>query len=416
VTASQPAAPHPLPLAGCSLLFAIAFVQVTDSQVIPILLARFGARWPGSDPAGLVVAYTVGAAILPFLITLRAWRFTGRRAVLAGLALLGTADLLFAACEHFALALALRFAAGAASGILAYSTLVVATRGSPRDGGAVTAMTTGFLCALVLGIPGGALVAHFFDPEALFVGLALTALALLPLSRRLLPASTPRDTDPGPTPLARLVSDRRLLAGLVSAMIIAAAIAGPVTLFPAYLQSPEGASLDGAQVGLVYLWAGLGPLLALPLSRRIRRRFTPLALATAGNLLVAVPLLLLPTAGQHRATAAALLLLALLTETLRRSALQTHLALLAPAPDRPRYLTLRGLLAQVGIASGVLLASALTQRFGLAVACGASAALAVLAAGLLLLTRKLPAGDREQVDDRIGTLADRDPQSRDASA
>jgi predicted MFS family arabinose efflux permease len=371
------------------LLFLTSALQLTDNQVLPLLLKGLGERvWPhvGDDVAYLLVGYPLGAAIGPLLIASRFPHLRGRPVILAALLTLGAAAALFACEPPFAVALGLRTLAGAASGVLSYTLLIEAIAAGHL---AVTMMTAGFLFAYVAGIPVGAKVEAWLGPGHLFGSLAAIALVLAVIGSMILrpPTPTPRKT---PKPFRAFLVHGAHLNGLLTSILVGAALAGPVALFPSALQEAGRAQLTQDEVGTLYFIAGLGPLAALPMASVFLRTFGRRRVAIAGALALGPLLLLMPWSSEGFSTGGALLFLALLVETLRRTALQGHLGSLPAEEDRARYLSLRNVCVQVSIAGGIAVATLMSRVVGLQASCGIAATLAAVSA---LLVPEHPNGD-----------------------
>lgn len=366
-------------------LFITAALQLTDNQVLALIQGALGERyWPDLDaPAGwLLAAYPVGAALGPLSITRYAPSFRGRRAIVTGLMVLATVQLAFAFKPAFAVAIVLRMLAGAASGVLSYALLIEAVAAGNR---AVTVMTSGFLLAYVLGIPSAAKIAAHLGLETLFLGLGGVSIVLaigattLRLPKHALATRTPRRfRDFARNPVYR--------NGLATSVLVGAALAGPVSIFPKLLSSVGGFSLD--DIATVYYVGGLGPLIAIPFVPRCIRAFGRRRMAIIGALILIGPLLVMPLGARGIAVAAIILLGALAIESLRRSALQGHIGSLAPEDDRPRYLALRNVAVQISVSGGITLAIQLRNGIGFGAACAAAAALAAASTWFMPPERK----------------------------
>ena len=359
-------------------LFITAALQLTDNQVLALVAPRLNAAfWPGSaiDASWLLTAYPIGAAIGPLSLTRFAPSFHGRRAVVAALAVLAATQLAFALQPTIEIAFALRALAGAASGVLSYSLLIEAVNCGDR---AVTAMTSGFLLAYVLAIPSAAKVAAGLGLPALFQGLGGLSLLLCAAACFVVPSTRRHLTATRPKPFRHFLRNPTYRAGLLTSVLVGAALAGPVAIFPKMLQTQAGLGLS--DVAVIYYIGGIGPVLALPFVPRIIRSLGRKRTSVAGALLLVGPLLAMPLGAHGIFAAAVLLMLALSFETLRRSALQGHIGTLAPQEDRPRYLSLRNMAVQVSVSGGVSLAIVLDDAGGFVVACAVAAALAAASA------------------------------------
>jgi predicted MFS family arabinose efflux permease len=367
-----------------SILFLLtSALQVTDNEVVA-LLARGMSRefFEGvttSDVLRLLVTYPIGAALAPLLITTLWPSLRPTRAVLYGLALIAMSQGAMCFSPSLEVAMLLRAVAGAGSGILAYALL----HSAANEGAAlVTAMTVGFLLGMVAGVPLSALIVGFTGIVGFYAVLA--ALSSLLLFAHVLRDRRMADEPPWPTPPKRFLHLLRApvyARALLASVLVAAAIGAPMALFPTALQTDGALSLS--QVGVVYLVAGLGPLLAWPVTSRVLRRFGAWQAARIGAATLALPLLLLPMSAATAISATILLFAALWVETLRRSAMQHHVATLAEGPDRARFLAVRNVLTYLGIALGRLGASLLPGSSALLLASLLGAGLALASSALL---------------------------------
>ncbi|HYC77986.1 MAG TPA: MFS transporter, partial [Planctomycetota bacterium] len=350
-------------------LFLVSFLQAADSQMVAPLLPELGARLGGAAAADrLVPAYAVGAAILPFAVAL-AYRRAARRLVgpALGVHALAAAAFAFGGAEVAAVA---RAASGAASGVLSVATLAFAAEADDAATRArrIAALTAGYMTALVGGVPLGALAAERKSVAAAFVGVAAVGalLGALAFALRLAPVAPaePKAAPEARTPLLTLIRGRSPAWSLVAVLTMSAALGAPVSRLGVRLY--EDAGFSPSERGLVFLWAGVAPLIAMPLGALLLRRLGPAACAALGSAAFAVPILALaqPFALAF-AGAAATLFVAVLLETLRKSGLQALIVSAAPPADRPRFLALRGCVAQAGLAGGAAAAAALHRRDGL---------------------------------------------------
>jgi len=161
-------------------------------------------------------------------------------------------------------------------------------------------------------------------------------------------------------------------------MLIGAALAGPVAVFPRMLASAGGMGLN--DVAWVYYLGGGGPILALPFVPRLIQALGMARTCTLGALTLVPALLAMPLGAHGTVIAGCLLMLALAVETVRRTALQAHMGGLAPEQDRPRYLALRNVAVQVSVSVGVAGAILVRDGAGFMATCVLAAALAATSA------------------------------------
>lgn len=358
-------------------LFLTAALQLTDNLVLALVAPDLSKSfWPdtGVDALWLLVAYAIGAAIGPISVTRFVPAFRGRRAITTGLAVLATVQLAFALQPAYQVALVLRALAGAASGVLSYALLIEAVKCGTR---AVTAMTSGFLLAYVLGIPSAAKMGDALGLPVLFQCLGGLSVILCVLALAVVHWTPASRAAGSPKRFRHFLKDPTYRAGLLTSVLVAAALAGPIPIFPTVLRQ---AGLALSDVAIIYYLGGLGLILALPIVPRVIRTLGRKRTCVVGALALVAPLLAMPLGAHNAFIAAALLMLALGVEALRRSAMQAHIGSLAPDEDRPRYLTLRNIAVQISVSGGTSLAIVLHDASGFTAACAVAAALAAASA------------------------------------
>lgn len=367
-----------------ALFFSVSFLQALDNQLIPVLLPLFRQEMPGAPAGQLLTAYALACGIVPFIATVRGRSDQVKSLAVAALLVMAVGAFAFAATTAFPARLALRAGAGAASGVLSVTLLLGAARIQDEKSRArqFTVINAGYLSALVLGVPLGARVAKHFDSASIYTAIGAVAVVLAFLFAR---AALNPGREDGPVlrrSLLRLLSHRPAARILIATGIVGAAMAGPVGYLGSFLSAERGLGIDA--IGAVYMWAGVGPLLAMPIAGRIIARWRPHRVAIAGSLIISAPILFFPTLATSLAPAAAVMLVCVLIETVRRAALQGALTERVPPTDLPRYLAYRGVIVQLGLAVGYALAEVEFSGGGFHLVCRIAALLSIGAAGILL--------------------------------
>jgi predicted MFS family arabinose efflux permease len=235
---------------------------------------------------------------------------------------------------------------------------------------------------MVAGVPLSTLLVDSFGIRGFYLLIALLLLGLLAAHSTKLSGEETESVVPSPPKDFRgILSHRVYSRALLASILVAAAIGAPMALFPTALQNQGG--LDLKRLGMVYLFAGLGPLAAWPFTARLLSKFGPFQTARLGALVLGLPLLVLPLVAVSASWATLLLFLALLVETLRRSAMQQHVTKLADQSDRARFLAIRNVLVMLGIALGRMLATLLPAGSALFWASMGGVAMVVGSAALL---------------------------------
>jgi predicted MFS family arabinose efflux permease len=371
-----------------ALFFLVAFVQALDNQIVPLLLPFLRREMPGAPVGQLLTAYALACGTVPFLAT--TWGRADKFKILSISAIfaLALAAFAFAAVPDLPVRLAARATAGAASGMLSMTVLLSAARTEDARTRArhFTVYNAGYLSALVLGVPLSAQLVKLSDgrlgPLYLVIG-ALALALVVPFARSEGPRPAVHPARTGS--FIRLFRGRQAALILIASGVVGAAMASPVAYLASYLTSVRHLGIDA--VGAVYMWAGVGPLLAMPIAGRTIVRFEPHVVAIAGSLVIAAPIFAFPQLATSLATAAAVMLVCVFIETIRRAALQGSLADAVPSSDLPRYLAFRGVMVQIGQAAGYALGEIQFDSGGFELVCRVAAILSASAAGILFAAR-----------------------------
>src|SRR4029077_18057589 len=123
---------------------------------------------------------------------------------------------------------------------------------------------------------------------------------------------------------------------------------------------------------------------------RVMTRWSARQVALAGSIVIAAPIALFPELAVSFPAAAGLMLVCVFIETLRRSALQGALAEVVDRRDLPRYLAFRGVILQLGLAAGYAFGETAFGIAGFRLVCRGSAALTLVAAGVLVAAGLVP--------------------------
>ncbi|MEU1817796.1 MFS transporter [Streptomyces roseifaciens] len=265
-----------------------ALVYGMAVPVLPKLASEHGTRPLG---VGLMFAVYAGALVAATPAAgLWVDRQGNRRPLLAGVAGLVAATVLFAFVRDPVLLIVARALQGAAAGVVwtAGLALVAATHSPQERGKAMGVALSSFAVGTLVGPPLGGLLADWLDPRAPFLLAAAIALADGVARWFLVPPDTVRERR------GRL-AEIRGRHGLVQVVVLtatgAALIAFLEPVLPLHLFTTENAG-PGA-VGVVFGVAGVAAAVAPPLAGAALRRVAPGPVAAAGCLLAAVAMLAL---------------------------------------------------------------------------------------------------------------------------
>ncbi len=276
-----------------------------------------------------------------------------------------------------------RLVCGAGSGVvsLAITGYVSVAVAYERRGRAMGIVQTGYLVALLAGVPAGALVAERFGVRSLFMGLAVAAgLFLLGLSR--LESHPGADRSASHRDLLPLLKQSAARLGLVLALFTALGVTAAITYLGAWLVATFG--LRTFEVGKVFLAAGIAPLVAGPLAGYLSDRIGKRRLAAVAGLGLAASFVALPLLESSLPAVMGVFFAAVFCESARRGPLQAFYTGLVPLERVGAFTSLKNASAQVGSAVGTALGAVLLpQANGFVWICAVSA-LATVISSLLL--------------------------------
>jgi DHA1 family inner membrane transport protein len=252
-----------------------AFVLGTSENGMAGVLPAIGAGLRVSAGAAglLVTAYAVAVAVAgPVLVGLL--RRVGHRRVLVGALLaMAAGNAATGAATWYPAAVAARAATGAAAAVYAVTALgAAATLSGPgRQSRAVAVVFGGVTVASVLGVPAGMVAAGWFGWRAVYLTLAVAALAVIPPLLTTLPAMVSGRAGSNTTPTSAdgaggWVSGRVVVLFVVNALVQAGTYA--VSTYLVVLAGRE-AGLRGAGAGALVLVAGVAGLGGMVLGGRV---------------------------------------------------------------------------------------------------------------------------------------------------
>lgn len=172
-----------------------------------------------------------------------------------------------------------------------------------------------------------------------------------------------------------LVRNRTTGSALQVSFCISGGTLAFLTFISGYLHDAFG--LDALAISTVFLIAGVGAVLASPVSGWLSDRWTKRRVFLLSNTLLALPLLLLVRFEWGILLFTALFLISLFI-SFRQTSLQTLQTQLVTFERRGSFLALRNCFSQLGISASVFLAGILYSNYGYA-------AVTCLAAGLTLV-------------------------------
>ncbi|MFC4114037.1 MFS transporter [Nonomuraea zeae] len=228
------------------------FAVGTDGFVIVGLLSQIQKTLQVSTAAAgqLVSVFAIAYALLGPVLAAFTGRWSRRRVLVTGIALLAAGNAVTASAHVYGLVLASRVLAGSGAALFVASAVATAAHlaGEQRRGRAIAMVTAGATLSLVLGAPLGTLIGGAWSWQmaiwfvaAVAVGVAVVIAALLP----------PIRLDQGATLRQRIapLTDRRVLRVLVVTLLAFIGIFLPFT----YMSAVFAPAIGGEQARLALL-------------------------------------------------------------------------------------------------------------------------------------------------------------------
>jgi DHA1 family inner membrane transport protein len=253
---------------GALILFGILFLGVSDTQLIPPLLASMAEELDttAGRMSNIVTVYALAAAAAALLLGPLSDRI-GRKQLIS-IALLGfaAASLITSRSSYFSTLVISRVLTGLSAGAL--STLSLSYAGDlypyQHRGKAMGILSMAYFLAFVIGIPVGAIVTSLYGWNWVFVGLAGAAGIVLPITIWKLPGDSRPRTGSGPTSAIMLHfrhPDR--FAGIVAAFLTSGGLVGFITYVGVWL---DGQGISVVRYSWLFMAAGVAATIASPLS------------------------------------------------------------------------------------------------------------------------------------------------------
>lgn len=251
------------------ILFAVLFLGVSDTQLVPPLLPSIAREFNvSSGQAGIIVtSYSLAAAVFALFAGPLSDR-VGRKKVLAGgLTLFTAASFTTQHVTTLGGLVIVRTLMGFAAGTL--STCALSFAGDhysyQQRGRAMGVLSMAYFMAFVISAPAGALMAPRWGWQSVFVSLAVLGIAVLFLVFWKLPEGTTRHSNRLQLPaFHRHFTKPDRLAGMIAAFLTSGGLVGYITYVGAWLSDEQNVSFD--RIALVFMISGIAAVGASPLS------------------------------------------------------------------------------------------------------------------------------------------------------
>ncbi|RPE80947.1 MFS transporter [Vulcaniibacterium tengchongense] len=269
--------------------------------------------------------------------------------------------------------------------------------GEARAGRAISVISFGVICATVLGVPIGTLLADAFGWRAAFTALAAMSLGKAALLQAFLPDVRPRQA---PAPLRgqlRVLREARVLGHVLLSILLFTGMFTAYTYLADLLE--RGAGFDGGTVGWTLMGFGAVGLIGNALGGRLVDRRPLGATLLFGAPLAFALLATAPAIGSLPALAA---VLALWGVTQSALFIVSHVRVMKSAPEAPAFaasLNISG--ANLGIALGAVAGGRVIDAVGVVGVGYAAAAIVAAAMALAAVLALAPVrAARPQADGR----------------
>jgi len=251
------------------ILFGVLFLGVSDTQLVPPLLASIASEFHSSaGQTGIIVtSYSLAAAVFALFAGPLSDRIGRKKVLVGGLALFTVASFSTQHVTTLGALVVARTFTGFAAGTL--STCALSFAGDhysyAQRGRAMGVLSMAYFLAFVISAPAGALMAPVWGWQSVFGCLATLGVVVFVLAWWKLPASK-RDRLTRPAlpnfHLHFAKSDR--LAGMVAAFLTSGGLVGFLTYVGAWLTNEREVGVKS--MALVFMISGVAAVAAAPLS------------------------------------------------------------------------------------------------------------------------------------------------------
>ena len=350
------------------ILFGVLFLGVSDTQLVPPLLALIARDFNASPGhVGIIVtSYSLAAAVFALFAGPLSDRI-GRKKVLAGgLALFTVASYSTQHVTTLGALIVARTLTGFAAGTL--STCALSFAGDHYSyverGRAMGVLSMSYFLAFVISAPAGALVAPYWGWQSVFGCLAVLGVVVLVLALWKLPDIKRHDVAQPMLPnFHRHFAEPDRVAGMAAAFLTSGGLVGFITYVGAWLIREQEVGVNS--VALVFMISGVAAVAAAPLSGWLSDH------AGKRNVIIGANILLAPTFvivgrlewGWLLWAGIAFLGIAASARQAPLHALTTEIV----GPEiRGEYTAIRNAASQVGIATAAAISAYVFDRAGFA--------------------------------------------------
>lgn len=277
------------------ILFAVLFLGVTDTQLVPLLLPSIAHEFsttPGH--AGIIVSsYSLAAAAFALFAGPLSDRIGRKKVLLGGLVLFTASSFSTYHVSSLNALVIVRTLTGFAAGTL--STCALSFAGDhyayQHRGRAMGVISMAYFLAFVAGVGPGSIAVKYWGWRSVFAGFSMLAVLIV----LLVVSSLPRDHRKSVHRFSLdhlgshfLKSDR--LAGMAAAFLTSGGLVGFLTYVASWLQTGKAITIE--KIGLLIMLSGIAAAAASPLSGWLSDHAGKIKVIIGSNIVLAVVFLI----------------------------------------------------------------------------------------------------------------------------
>jgi predicted MFS family arabinose efflux permease len=379
---------------GC--LFFILFLGVADNQILspllPAIRTQFGST--SSEMGFLFTGYAFCAGLSVLVWGPISDVFGRKNGLLTGLMIFCAGSCISYLSAGFCTLLTGRIVTGMGASMLSLNTLSYAADFFPYSsrGWAMGSIFSSYFAALIMGIPLGSWLGERFGWNVVFGAMGATALALLVFVQLLLPALAAKSSGIRRMPVSEYVRRyfgffkmQSTISALLASLFASAGTTGFLAFLGVWLHDSYG--ISGSRIGLVFLAAGAGALLASPLAGSIADRIGKRLQFIASSVALALFLFTLPRL-HWGAILFGIFGLLSLSAAFRQGPMEAVLTEIVSSGSRGTFVALKNSFSQLGIGLAAMLSGMLFERNGYGAVCLLGGVSCLVAAAAMAFTYK----------------------------
>lgn len=348
------------------ILFAVLFLGVSDTQLVPPLLTSIADdfRTSPGHASIIVTSYSLAAAVFALFAGPLSDRIGRKKVLVGGLALFTVASYSTQHVTTIGALVVARTLTGFAAGTL--STCALSFAGDhysyQERGRAMGLLSMAYFLAFVATAPAGALIAPVWGWQSVFGSLALLGVVVLIVAAWNLPeARTTRAAQPSIPNFHVHFKKPDRLAGMAAAFLTSGGLVGFITYVGAWLEDEQ--QVGSRTIALVFVISGIAAVAAAPLSGWLSDHAGKRRLIIWANVLLAPLFIVVAHLKWGWLLGAGIALLGIAASA-RQAPLHALTTEIVGAEVRGEYTALRNAASQVGIATAATISAFVYDDFG----------------------------------------------------